>query len=74
MLGLLFWQGTTAKGAYWSMLCGGTSAVVWALLGEPFGFASSYLGWVVGLPVLVVVSLLTEHSPGEDRALFSRPA
>lgn len=71
MLGLLFWRRTTAKGAFWSMIGGGGSAVIWSLLGEPFGFAASYLGWVIGLPLLVAVSLLTEHSPEEDLDLFT---
>ena len=70
MLGLLFWQRTTAKGAYWSMLLGGSSAVIWTLAGNPMGFASSYLGWVIGLPVLVIVSLVTEHSADENIELF----
>jgi SSS family solute:Na+ symporter len=70
MLGLLFWRGTTAKGAFWSMLGGGFSAVIWTLLNEPFGISGSYLGWLVGLPLLVVVSLLSEHSDEEDRELF----
>jgi hypothetical protein len=34
------------------------------------GFASSYLGWVVGLPVLIIVSLMTEHSIDENIDLF----
>ncbi len=70
MLGLLFWRGTTASGAFWSMICGGGAAVIWSLLGEPYGFAASYTGWIIGLPVLVIVSMLTEHSPEEDRELF----
>jgi SSS family solute:Na+ symporter len=70
MLGLLFWPGTTAKGAFWSMLAGGASAVAWSAAGEPHGFAASYAGWVIGLPVLVIVSLMTEHSHEEDLQLF----
>lgn len=70
MLGLLFWSGTTARGAFWSMLAGGGSAVAWAIAGEPFGFAASYTGWVIGLPVLVIVSVLSDHAPEEDLALF----
>ena len=70
MLGLLFWPRTTAAGAFWSMLLGGSSAVAWALLDEPWGFASSYLGWAVALPTLIVVSWLTEHSPEEDLGMF----
>ena len=71
MLGLLFWPGTTASGAFWSILAGGLSAVAWTLAGEPWGFSASYLGWVVGLPTLVVVSLLTDHAPDEDLRLFA---
>ena len=70
MLGLLFWPRTTAKGAFFSMLAGGSSAVAWAAFGEPHGFAASYAGWVIGLPVLVIVSLLTEHSADENLELF----
>ena len=70
MLGLLFWRRTTATGAFWSMLLGGSSAVIYSILGEPFGFAASYLGWLIGLPVLIIVSLLSEHSLEEDIDLF----
>lgn len=70
MLGLLFWKRTTASGAFWSIVLGGTSAVIWTVAGEPFGFASSYIGWAVSLPTLVLVSLLTEHSPEENLDIF----
>ncbi len=70
MLGLLFWRGATASGAFWSMVLGGGCAVIWTLAGEPGGFASSYVGWVVSLPVLVAVSLATGHAPEEQPDLF----
>ncbi|HEX2138249.1 MAG TPA: hypothetical protein VHG33_00915, partial [Woeseiaceae bacterium] len=70
MLGLLFWRRTTAKGAFWSMLAGGGSAVAWAAAGEPYGFAASYAGWVIGLPVLIAVSLTTAHGAEENLELF----
>jgi len=70
MLGLLFWPRTTASGAFWSMLGGGFSALLWVLLDEPFGLSSSYLGWIVSLPLLVVVSLATDHSPEENLEMF----
>ncbi|MGB5737812.1 MAG: hypothetical protein WBM54_00570, partial [Woeseia sp.] len=90
MLGLLFWPRTTASGAFWSMISGGGSAVVWALLeswtwlrnwdwhqswmlfDDSWGIEPSYAGWVIGLPVLVIVSLLTEHSSEENTAVFAR--
>jgi len=70
MLGLLFWKRTTATGAFWSIILGGTSAVIWTVAGEPMGFASSYIGWAISLPVLVIVSLVTKHSPEEDLETF----
>ena len=70
MLGLLFWRRTTAKGAFWSMLGGGFAALAWVVFDEPFDLAASYLGWIVSLPLLVIVSLLTEHSPDEDLDIF----
>ena len=70
MLGLLFWKKTTAKGAFSSMLLGGSSAVIYSIIGEPFGFAASYLGWIIGLPTLVIVSLMSDHSPEENPDLF----
>jgi SSS family solute:Na+ symporter len=70
MLGLLFWPRTTASGAFWSMLGGGCSAVLWVILDEPLGVSSSYLGWLVSLPLLVIVSLATEHSPEENPDMF----
>jgi SSS family solute:Na+ symporter len=72
MLGLLFWRGTTASGAFWSIVLGGSSAILWSLAGEPGGFSASYLGWFVGLPALVVISLLTPHSAEEDIDLFNK--
>lgn len=70
MLGLLFWRRTTARGAFWSMLGGGFSALAWVAFDEPFGLSASYLGWIVSLPLLVAVSLLTDHSPEEDLDMF----
>ena len=70
MLGLLYWPRTTATGAFWSIVLGGSSAVVWTILGEPWGFTAAYLGWFVGLPSLVIISLLTAHSADEDLNMF----
>ena len=66
MLGLLFWKRTTAAGAFWSILLGGSSAVAWTAAGSPRGLAASYIGWAVSALVLVLVSLATAHAPEED--------
>jgi SSS family solute:Na+ symporter len=69
-LGLLFWKRTTAKGAFWSILSGGSSAVAWTVAGSPRGLAASYIGWAVSALVLVAVSLATTHAPEEDLESF----
>ena len=48
----------------------GSVAIAWVILDEPYAIPSSYLGWFVSLPLLVVVSLLTKHSPSEDLDMF----
>ena len=70
MLGLLFWKRSTAAGAFWSILVGGTSAVVWTIASEPY-VPASYIGWATSCATLVVVSLMTEHSEAEDLEAFS---
>lgn len=73
VLGLLFWRRTTATGAFWSMIGGGSSAVIWSIAGDPWGFSASYTGWIIGLPLLIIVSLMTDHSPDEDLDVFATP-
>ena len=70
MLALLFWPRATASGAFWSILCAGSVAVIWSALGEPWGIAASWTGWLIGLPLLVVVSLATRHGADERPDLF----
>ncbi len=65
-LGLLFWKRATSTGALVSIIGGGGIAVIWVILGNPWGFAASYPGWIVSFTLLVVVSLLTQHKPEED--------
>ena len=71
MLGLLFWRRTTSSGAFWSILGGGGSALVWTFAGEPWGVAASYIGWGVSGLTLVAVSFVTSHSAHEDLESFS---
>ncbi|QTL99677.1 hypothetical protein GM661_17815 [Iocasia frigidifontis] len=71
MLGLLFWKRTTASGAFFSIILGGSAAIIWGpILKNPLGFSESYLGWIVSFLALVIVSLLTEHSVDEDIDTF----
>ncbi|NNC54558.1 MAG: hypothetical protein HKO07_02420 [Pseudomonadales bacterium] len=46
----------------------------WARFDEVYGIDPSYAGWVIGLPVLIVVSLLTKHSSDENIDVFEKHA
>jgi SSS family solute:Na+ symporter len=70
MLALLFWKRATAAGAFWSILLGGGSAVLWTIAGQPYGLSGSYAGWIVSFVTLVAVSLKTNHAPEEQVGLF----
>ncbi len=70
MLALLFWKRATAAGAFWSILLGGGSAVLWTIAGQPYGLSGSYAGWIVSFVTLVAVSLKTDHVPEEQVELF----
>lgn len=70
MLALLFWPRATATGAFFSILSAGSAAVIWSVIGEPHGVAAAWMGWLIGLPVLVAVSLATRHAAGEQPEMF----
>jgi SSS family solute:Na+ symporter len=70
MLALLFWKRATAAGAFWSILLGGGSAVLWTIAGQPYGLSGSYAGWIVSFVTLVAVSLKTDHALEEQVGLF----
>lgn len=74
MLALLFWRRATAAGAFWSILLGGGSAIVWSLMGNPGGYSGSYIGWAVSFAAVVLVSLMTQHSKEENIELFFEKA
>lgn len=74
MLALLFWRRATATGAFWSILLGGGSAIVWSVMGNPGGYSGSYIGWAVSFTAIVAISLMTEHSKEENVELFYEKA
>lgn len=37
---------------------------------EPYDFSASWTGWLVSLPALVIISLLTQHNAEEQPDLF----
>lgn len=69
MLCALFWKRTNRYGAMAGMFCGGAMIFIWKFLVKPmggvFGIYELLPGFIVGLVVCVVVSLLTP-APEQD--------
>lgn len=56
----LYWKRATKAGALTSMVGGIGSAVIWLMLGNPFGLDAVYISIPVSLLGMVLVSLLTK--------------
>ncbi|MCK4245545.1 MAG: sodium:solute symporter family protein, partial [Candidatus Omnitrophica bacterium] len=64
-LAFMFWKRATQKGIIASMVAGGVVTLVWHLAGNPV-VIKAVAGYASALVALVVVSLLTSHSPDEQ--------
>ena len=62
VIGALFWRCSTATGAFWAMIAGGTTTVVLTGSGAelPLGLDANIFGIAASLFVFVVLSLLTQ--------------
>jgi Na+/proline symporter len=69
VLSAWFWKRSTSTGALWSCILGGVAAFAWAIYswmtvgtpgGLPHGLHCAYIGLIVGLPVMIIVSLATK--------------
>ncbi|WP_047151764.1 sodium:solute symporter family protein [Aneurinibacillus tyrosinisolvens] len=69
LLGLYWKRGTTA-GAVCSMVGGIGSAIIWLVLGNPFGLDAVYISMPVSLLGMVLVSLVTKPVSKEALAPF----
>lgn len=65
----LIWKKVNSNAAFWSMLSGGLVASYWHFAGKPFGLEPLWPSLIVGLPVLVVLTLVSkkEISSGYER-------
>ncbi|WP_040978426.1 sodium:solute symporter family protein [Oceanobacillus jeddahense] len=70
-----FFKKATAKGAFWSIVLGGTGTLGWGLInwwatGSPdtpyFGIHPVYVGFVLSLLALILFSMNSPHSPEEN--------
>lgn len=71
----LYWKRANRWGAISSMVTGAGSALIWSALGKPFGLHGYFVGTIVGLIVIVLVSVITnkEAATGGRAVSGSRP-
>ena len=69
-LAAFFWKGATSKGAFWSMIAGGSLALVLIIsrVELPLGLDPTFYGMAFSALILVIVSTFTQPHPGERYA------
>lgn len=65
-LAIMFWRRTTKQGIIWSMILALTITIIWEIAGRPLGINEALAGYVVMAVSLLSISLMTQHSPGEQ--------
>lgn len=70
-----FSKKATSAGAYWAMICGGAATIVWSIInwivnGNPgkayLGIEAVYVGFVIGIVTLIIVSMNSKHTDEEN--------
>jgi predicted transcriptional regulator len=57
---LIFWNKATKEGCVVSAICGSIAAVFWIFFGKANVMHASWVGVIVSVPILIVVTLLTQ--------------
>jgi SSS family solute:Na+ symporter len=62
----LFWKRTSANAAFWTIVIAGGLAAFWHFAGKPFGIEPLWPSLGLGIPLLIVLSLLSKDkvNPG----------
>ncbi|MBY7144502.1 sodium:solute symporter family protein [Virgibacillus sp. NKC19-3] len=71
ILAAFFWKGATNKGALAAIAGGLVSTLTWEF-GIPSSIPTIYIGGVLSLALLVIVSLFTKHSDTENANAFKK--
>ena len=61
----LYWKKVTKRGCEYSMVGGFITALLWMILGKPWGIHGFIPGIVVGLILIIIISLFTEKPSPE---------
>lgn len=61
----VFWPRVDSRAAFWSMLVGGLLAGYWHFAGNPYGISSLWPSLIVGVPILLVLTLMAKQPESE---------
>lgn len=61
----VFWPRVDSRAAFWSMLLGGLVAAVWHFTGNPYGVTSLWPSLIVGVPILIILTLMAKKPVDE---------
>lgn len=67
MLFGIYWKRANRAGAFASMIVGSVSALVWSALKNPYGIHGYFIGTILGLITIVLVSLMTGNKAPEKK-------
>lgn len=68
----IYWGRVDSRAAFWSMLCGGIVSAIWhfASLAGPTGISAFWMALIVGVPILLVLTLLNRNGDAKGYTLW----
>jgi len=68
----LVWPRVDSRAAFWSMLLGGLTAGYWHFAGNPHGISSLWPSLIVGIPILVVLTLMAKKPESDGYLVYKQ--
>lgn len=62
----VLWPRVDARAGFWSILFGCGTAAVWHFTGNPFGVAPMWPSFAIGLPLLIILTLMNKEPASES--------
>ena len=70
LVAALLWPRVTANAAFWATIVGGAVACVWHFASSPYGIAPLWPSLATGVPVLVIMTLLSKDKVSVGHAKY----